>query len=86
MRLQLKAFRLAAIYKYTRNGKKVIAENDTQGLVTYELYNDGKNISIDDREGQQILSDAIKNMIDVVFDAKARLERFYKKGGVRARC
>jgi len=70
--------------RYIRNDRKLLAENDSQGEIKYELYDNGKKINLNDQEGKLFLADAIKDMIGVGFDAKGRLDRLYKKGGSQA--
>src|SRR5579871_770793 len=70
--------------KYQKNDKKLFAENDLQGGIKYEMYNDGNKLDPGSEQGKLFLADVVKSMVDVGFDAKGRMERIYKKGGSRA--
>ena len=70
--------------KYKRNNKKLLAENDGQGAIKYEMYDNGKRLNSSDAEGNSFLEDVVKDMIDIGFDAKGRIERLYRKGGSAA--
>jgi hypothetical protein len=70
--------------KYTRNDRKLTAENGEHGEIKYELTYNGKQLSPNDPDGKQFLADVIKDMIQIGFDAKGRMERLYKKGGTEA--
>ncbi len=66
--------------KYEKNNIKVEAQNNTNGEVVCKVYDDNNEIPLNDKR-QRALSNAIKQMINVGFDAKGRAGRLYKKGG-----
>ncbi|MBS1974757.1 MAG: hypothetical protein JST13_10425, partial [Bacteroidetes bacterium] len=70
--------------KYRRNEKRLNAENGVDGRIKYEMYVNGRKLNADDVEGKQFLADVVKDMIDIGFDAKGRLDRLYRKGGTEA--
>ncbi len=70
--------------KYKKNDKTLIAENNSHGEIKYEMEDNGRKINPNDDEGKSFLTNAVKNMIEVGFDAKGRMDRIYKKGGSRA--
>lgn len=68
--------------KLKRNGRTLRATNDAQGDVVYELNGNKKSVlTADDRK---FLGRAIKEMINVGFDAKGRTQRLYERGGSTA--
>ncbi|MBS1915257.1 MAG: hypothetical protein JST87_03210 [Bacteroidetes bacterium] len=70
--------------KYTRNNKKLVAENSEHGEIKYDLDYNGKKLNPNDADGKQFMADVIKDMIQIGFDARGRMERLYKKGGTEA--
>ncbi len=66
--------------KYRNNEKKMIAESNTRGEVTYELYNDNEKLPLND-SSKKLIAAYIKEMISWGFDAEGRVERIYKRGG-----
>ncbi len=70
--------------RYKKNGRKLVAESDYHGQIKYELDDNGRTLEINSQEGKRFLAVAIKDMIDVGFDAKGRMERLYNKGGNKA--
>jgi hypothetical protein len=70
-------------FKYKRNEVSVKAESNLKGEIAYSIY-DGKNsLPLDDR-GRKLITEAIKEMVTWGFEADARMERVYLKGGVPA--
>jgi hypothetical protein len=67
-------------FKYRKNDIKVAAESNVRGGIDYSIY-DGKNYLPADGEGKVLVAEAIKEMIAWGFDAEARMERVYQKGG-----
>ncbi|HVM88688.1 MAG TPA: hypothetical protein VMT76_10915 [Puia sp.] len=70
--------------RYIHNEKKLRAENGANGEIKYEMEDDGRKISPESAEGKRFLEDVVKDMIDMGFDAKGRMERLYNKGGASA--
>lgn len=71
------------IFKYRFNDISVKAESNLRGEIEYTVY-DGKNNLAPTGEGKIYITQAIRQMIDWGFDAEARLERVYQKGGSEA--
>ena len=70
--------------KYKRNDKKFEIHANAKGDFKLEMSDNGRKLNEADPDGKLFLAEAIQNMISVGFDAKARMERIYKKGGSRA--
>ncbi len=70
-------------FKYRFNEIKVKAETNLQGEIEYTIY-DGKNDLPANAAGKIYVTQAIREMIDWGYDAQARMERVYQKGGVAA--
>jgi hypothetical protein len=69
-------------FKFIKNDEKVKAESNLKGEIEYTLY-DGKNsLSIQTEQGKKLLAEAVKEMVYQGFDASARMERIYQKGGI----
>jgi hypothetical protein len=69
--------------KFRKNEQKMAAEGTLKGTIQYELSDDGNSIPYDEN-GKQFVAGAIREMIRFGFDADARLERVYQKGGTKA--
>ncbi|HSZ84889.1 MAG TPA: hypothetical protein VK787_02600 [Puia sp.] len=69
---------------YKKNDRKLNAECDYHGQIKYELSDNGRNIDLNSEDGKKILAIAVRDMINVGFDAKGRLQRIYAKGGNHA--
>ena len=67
-------------FKYRLNDKKLVAESNLQGEISYELYDDGEKTALDSN-GRKFIAKAVKELIAAGFDAKERIERIYQKGG-----
>jgi hypothetical protein len=67
-------------FKYRKNEIKVEAESNVRGGIDYSIY-DGKNYLSADGEGKVLVAEAVQEMIAWGFDAEARMERVYQKGG-----
>ena len=80
----VKSISAGGCLKYWKNGRKIIAESNKDGVIYWQLYNGSKNFSINDVRGKQLVTAAIKDLIGLGFDAKARVDRLYKKGGATA--
>jgi len=70
--------------KYNKNGSRMYAEGNNHGDVSYELSINGHDVDPDSQEGKTFIALAIKDMIDIGFDAEGRMQRLYKKGGKEA--
>lgn len=70
--------------KYRNNGARILAGVNDNGLVQYELYQDGRMVDPGSEEGKRLLAKSIRRMINLGFDIEGRLERLYRKGGYRA--
>ena len=66
--------------KYRLNDKKMVAESNLQGEISYSLYDDGVQIPADSN-GQKFIAHAIEQLVAAGFDAAQRVERIYQKGG-----
>lgn len=69
---------------FRKNDQKLMATTDSKGDITYEMYDGGTKLSINDAAGKQFLANMIKEMINYGIDAKGSVERLYKKGGTTA--
>jgi hypothetical protein len=70
--------------KYWRNGRKLIAESNKDGVITWQLYDGSSKINPNSAPAQKLVAFAIKDLINLGFDAKGRVDRLYKKGGAVA--
>jgi hypothetical protein len=70
-------------YKFIKNEKSVKAESNLKGEIDYTI-SDGKNYQATDEPGKKLIAEAVKEMIYQGFDANARMERIYRKGGSHA--
>ncbi|MBX2925284.1 MAG: hypothetical protein KF746_23990 [Chitinophagaceae bacterium] len=73
-----------AYLEFRDNHKKLYARNNYHGEIEYRLYDDGRKIDPEDPEGEILLRDAIKKMIDIGFNAEGRMQHIYEKGGAPA--
>ena len=69
---------------YKKNDRKLNADCDYHGQIKYELSDNGRKIDVTSEDGKKILAIAVRDMIDMGFDAKGRLQRIYAKGGNQA--
>ncbi len=65
---------------FIRNDEKLLIESNDHGELTYDLNDRGRTSSLND-EGKKVLATLVREMIACGFDAEARAERIYKKGG-----
>jgi len=70
--------------KYSKKGYRLYAEGNHHGDVQYELSVNGHDVNPDSQEGKTLISMAIKDMLDMGFDAEGRIQRIYNKGGKAA--
>jgi hypothetical protein len=70
--------------KYWKNGRKLIAESDKDGTIAYQLYDGDNNVSPNEERGKKFVALVIKDLINLGFDAKNRVDRIYRKGGAAA--
>jgi len=69
--------------RFRQNDKKLLAEGNLKGEISYELSDDGEAIT-DPAAARQFTAAAIREMIAYGFDAGPRMERIYQAGGVKA--
>ncbi|HTE23193.1 hypothetical protein [Flavitalea sp.] len=69
--------------KYKNNDLKLKVELK-EGQIVYQLTEDGKNLNVNEANGKRVLAETIKAILETGFDARGRVERLYKKGGVPA--
>lgn len=65
---------------FIRNDEKLIVESNYHGQLVYEFNDGGKKSSLDEN-GKRVLAELIREMMSSGFDAEARMERIYKRGG-----
>ncbi len=70
-------------FKYEMNDERVKAESNLKGEIEYTLYDGKDNLVVSDDKGKKLLKEAIKEMIAWGYDAQGRMERIYKKEGVK---
>jgi len=70
-------------FKFIKNEISVRAESNLKGEIDYRI-SDGKDHLPTDEQGKKLIAVAVKEMIHQGFDADARMERVYKKGGIQA--
>lgn len=70
--------------KFKRNGEELDAKNDPSGHLQIEITEGGRRLNPNDETGKRVEADAVKELIEIGFDAKERMERIYKKGGATA--
>jgi len=80
----IKSISAGGCIKYWKNGRKFIAESNKDGVIAYKLYDGSTNVSINDEKGKKFAAVVIKDLINLGFDAKGRVDRLYKKGGASA--
>lgn len=68
--------------EYIHNNVIIYAANDTSGRLAYDIYDAGKRIDYH-MEGKAIINKAVKEMIGIGFNAKARISQLYSLGGVQ---
>lgn len=81
--MSFKSISPGGYFKYRKNDTSVEAESNVRGTIDYTIY-DGKTQVPVDGAGKGLLAEAVKEMIYWGFDAEARMERIYQKGGARA--
>lgn len=69
--------------RFKKNGNKVVVETNSAGEIIYTI-NDGVPRKTPDETDKKVIARAIKEMINVGFDAKNRVRRIYDKGGSNA--
>ncbi len=70
-------------FKFRKNEILIRAESNLQGTIEYRVNEGSKNVPMDEK-GKKLLAEAIREMVAWGFDAEARMERVYSKGGVQA--
>jgi hypothetical protein len=69
--------------KYKNNDLKLKIELK-EGQIAYQLTEDGKKLDVNEANGKRVLAETIKAILETGFDARGRVERLYKKGGLPA--
>src|SRR5688500_11346983 len=60
--------------KYKNNDLKLKVQSK-EGKIVYELTDDGRALNVNDANGQRILAETIKAILETGFDARGRVER-----------
>lgn len=69
--------------QFIQNDDELLIETNSHGELTYNFNDSGPKTTLDD-EGKKILAKLVSEMIACGFDAEARADRIYKKGGNKA--
>jgi hypothetical protein len=69
--------------RYTNNDKKMFAESNLQGDISYTLYDGHQTLVLND-SGKKFLATSIMEMNNMGYDAEGRVDRIAKKGGKKA--
>jgi hypothetical protein len=69
--------------KFRENDRKLSAESNLQGEISYELYDGHENLILND-SGKRFVAVVLQKMIAFGFQSGGRPERIYKKGGKKA--
>ena len=69
---------------YRHNGDRLMAGPDAKGGVGLELYEHGVKIDAGSEEGRKLVARVVRELIWQGFDAEARMDRIYRKGGYPA--
>jgi hypothetical protein len=70
--------------EFRLNDEKLKAESNLQGQIEYSLFDGKDNLNPDEEAGKSFVARAIHEMLAWGFDADARMDRLYRKGGSRA--
>jgi len=70
--------------KYSKKGYRMYAEGNNHGDIQYELSISGHDVDPNSQEGKTLIAMAIKDMLELGFDAEGRIQRLYNKGGKKA--
>ncbi len=81
--LDVKSISPGGYISFKRNGTKIRVNNNSAGELVYEINGSGQKTGLNAND-KKLLAKAIKEMINVGFDAKGRAERIYIKGGATA--
>ncbi|MBS1600984.1 MAG: hypothetical protein JST75_22415 [Bacteroidetes bacterium] len=65
---------------FVKDDEKLLVESNYHGQLVYQINDDPKRTTLDEN-GKKVLADLIQEMLATGFDAEARVERIYKKGG-----
>src|SRR5580765_292455 len=68
---------------YINDDEKLLIESNYHGELAYEVNDGGRKSSLDEN-GKRLLTEVVREMIAIGFDAEARADRIYKKGGSHA--
>jgi hypothetical protein len=69
--------------KFKDNGKRMVAESNMQGDISYRLYDGDFELALDST-GKKLLVEDIREMVSFGFHAEERVDLMAKKGGKRA--
>lgn len=69
---------------YRHNGDRLLAGPDAKGGVVIDLYKHREKIDAGSEEGRRMVTFVVRDMIRLGFDADARMDRIYRKGGYPA--
>jgi hypothetical protein len=69
---------------YRHNGERLLAGPDAKGGVGIDCYERGEKIDAGSEEGRKLVARVVRNLIWLGFDADARMDRIYRKGGYPA--
>ncbi len=69
--------------KFKNNGKRMVAESNMQGDISYRLYDGDFQLALDST-GKKRLAEDIREMISFGFHAEERVDLVAKKGGKKA--
>jgi len=66
--------------QYRHNDKRLEAESDAQGHISYDIRSNGRQLS-PDGDGEPVIKEALRQMIVYGFDGRGRMYRLYQRGG-----
>lgn len=78
---ELKSISADGYVRFKKNGNKIFAETNGAGEIVYTVNDGAPTKALNDGD-KKLLARAIKEMINVGFDAKNRVARIYNKNGV----
>jgi hypothetical protein len=69
---------------YRHNGERLLAGPDARGGVVIDLYEHREKIGAGSEEGRKLVARVVRDLVWQGFDAEARMDRIYRKGGYPA--
>lgn len=72
------------IFKYSKNKSRLVAESTKDGVINYQLNDDGEELNPQSEKGTKFIAAVIKDLIALGFDAQRHVARIYKRGGANA--